>query len=100
MVKLLLLLLVGTAVGAPQWDDGDDWGDDGDWGGDSGEEPVTTAKPATTQASTTASGCGRKKTSSRIVGGKNADVNEYPWMAVISKKATGNLVCGGAVINS
>merc|ERR1712106_473584 len=43
--------------------------------------------------------CGVKKTS-RIVGGKETEVNEYPWMAALAKTETGdeNFFCGGTLI--
>ena len=45
--------------------------------------------------------CGKKKTGTRIIGGSNATVNEYPWM--VSLRGTeegGGHFCGGSVINS
>jgi len=43
--------------------------------------------------------CGVKKTP-KIVGGQEAEVNEYPWMAFILLPTTFYGFCGGSVINS
>jgi len=50
--------------------------------------------------STNSSGCkcGVKKTS-RIVGGTETEVNEYPWMAALSQTGD-NFFCGGTLIGS
>jgi len=42
--------------------------------------------------------CGVKKTS-RIVGGTETEVNEYPWMAALSQTGD-NFFCGGTLIGS
>merc|ERR1711970_119804 len=51
-------------------------------------------------ATTTAAGCkcGKKRTS-RIVGGSETEINEYPWMAVIATTAESQF-CGGSLIGS
>ena len=45
--------------------------------------------------------CGVKKTV-RVVGGVEAQINEYPWMALLRLKqqATSGFFCGGTLINS
>merc|ERR1719483_543991 len=71
--------------------------------------PVPAPVPATTSSAettttiaeiTTLAGCkcGVKKTS-RIVGGTETEVNEYPWMSAISD-ADENQFCGGTLIGS
>jgi len=48
-------------------------------------------------------GCGIKKSGSRIVGGQDADVNEYPWMVYFiyfSDLFQPISACGGSIINS
>jgi len=42
------------------------------------------------------------KTQSRVVGGSNANVNEYPWMALLRLKSQSNSLffCGGTLVNS
>jgi len=66
----------------------------------------TTAAPTTaavtTAAPTANSGCqcGKKK-STRIVGGQNAEVNEWPWMVALSRGTDGSsqsYICGGTLI--
>merc|ERR1711892_348720 len=58
-------------------------------------------RPPVGEGSSPAPGCkcGVKKTS-RIVGGKETEVNEYPWMAALAKTKTGdeNFFCGGTLI--
>merc|ERR1712106_655808 len=62
-----------------------------------GAEAATTASSSET---TTAAGCkcGVKRTS-RIVGGTETEVNEYPWMAAIATNS-GSFFCGGTLISS
>jgi len=62
-----------------------------------GAEAATTASSSET---TTASGCkcGVKRTS-RIVGGTETEVNEYPWMAAIATTSE-SFFCGGTLISS
>ena len=45
--------------------------------------------------------CGVKKTV-RVVGGKDTEINEYPWMALLRLKqqAISGFFCGGTLINS
>jgi len=51
-------------------------------------------------ATTTAAGCkcGKKRTS-RIVGGSETEINEYPWMAAVSTTQESQF-CGGSLIAS
>jgi len=42
--------------------------------------------------------CGLKMT--RVLGGSEAPVNGYPWMAMLAERPGGGQICGGAVINS
>jgi len=44
--------------------------------------------------------CGIANRVSRIVGGQNADVNEYPWQAGIVSKGSVRPWCGGSLVNS
>lgn len=44
--------------------------------------------------------CGIPNGRSRIVGGQEADINEYPWMVtVLSKSSGGTELCGGSIIS-
>lgn len=43
------------------------------------------------------SGCGIANTSNRIVNGEETEINQYPWMALLS--FGGSLHCGGSLIN-
>ena len=36
----------------------------------------------------------------RVLGGQNAEVNGYPWMAMLARKPGMSQFCGGAVLNS
>lgn len=40
--------------------------------------------------------CGTKSASDRIVGGTNADKNEFPWQVILF---AGNSLCGGSIID-
>ena len=44
--------------------------------------------------------CGARMSRSRIVGGQDADINEYPWQAGIVYKGLDGPFCGGSLINS
>ena len=41
--------------------------------------------------------CGLAKRNTRIVGGEETEMNEYPWQAQLS---VGDGLCGGSLINS
>ncbi|XP_063602924.1 trypsin-1-like [Penaeus indicus] len=56
--------------------------------------PQTPAPPPT--AAPGECSCGRVNRRTRIVGGTETEVNEYPWMAGLI--SNGNFICGGAVI--
>jgi len=60
---------------------------------------TTTASTTTdtTPPTTTGCKCGVKKTS-RIVGGQETEVNEYPWMSALAYAETGSFFCGGTLI--
>ncbi|KAL7641287.1 UNVERIFIED_CONTAM: hypothetical protein RMT77_008425 [Armadillidium vulgare] len=62
--------------------------------------PTTTPRPTTPQASR--GSCGINKFhQTKIVGGKPADLNEYPWAAALLKKTgTDNKYCGGVLISN
>jgi len=115
MVKVALLLTLiglGLSLALPQYDDFYE----GDYG-EGGPSPVSTSKPTPKPAPTakpttkpvgggsasvgSCAVCGKKKAGTRVIGGKNADVNEYPWMVAIrSKEDWEGASCGAAVINS
>jgi len=61
---------------------------------------AATPSSAAGGATTTAAGCkcGKKRTS-RIVGGTETEINEYPWMAVIATTAESQF-CGGSLIGT
>ena len=44
--------------------------------------------------------CGIKKKGKRIVGGSEAEVNEYPWLVALYKRGRSLPSCGGSLINS
>jgi len=62
--------------------------------------PVGEGASAAPGATTTAAGCkcGKKRTS-RIVGGSETEINEYPWMAAVSTTQESQF-CGGSLIAS
>jgi len=68
------------------------------------DSATTTPPPSpTTAGPTIAPGscqCGIANRVSRIVGGQNADVNEYPWQAGIVSKGSVRPWCGGSLVNS
>ena len=45
--------------------------------------------------------CGLKVLSTRIVGGTESEVNEFPWQAALVSRSgrTGQPFCGGALLN-
>ena len=44
--------------------------------------------------------CGARMSRSRIVGGQDTDINEYPWQASIVVKEGNMPGCGGSLLNS
>merc|ERR1719328_409339 len=69
-----------------------------------GSTPAPTPSPPTT---TTGPGsgsgdckCGLAKRVSRIVGGQEAEVNEYPWQAGLVSTGSTKPWCGGSLVNS
>ncbi|XP_068231880.1 transmembrane protease serine 9-like [Palaemon carinicauda] len=62
---------------------------------------------ATTQSLTTLTAgekscqpCGTKNLVTRIVGGEQTEVNEYPWQVAIVVGGTNQVFCGGSLLNS
>lgn len=43
--------------------------------------------------------CGISRTFNRIVGGENADVNEYPWQSALITGNSNTPFCGGTLIH-
>merc|ERR1711973_20269 len=61
--------------------------------------PVTTTTAATTQVSNSCR-CGvSKTTTNRIVGGVDANKNEFPWQVLLTR-SDGSVVCGGSLLSS
>ncbi len=71
---------------------------------DSVTPPATTARPATTKPPslppTPNKGCGvHEKLLTRIVGGRQAETDEWPWMAALLNDVN-DLFCGGVLITN
>ncbi|XP_068231107.1 trypsin-1-like [Palaemon carinicauda] len=67
--------------------------------------PAVTTKPApaVTTKPTTATGtcvCGRRNPVSRIVGGIQTTVHEYPWQVALTTSSSSTPYCGGTIISS
>nr|AOW41607.1 trypsin [Euphausia superba] len=61
---------------------------------------ATPATPAPTETPTGTCTCGRVNRASRIVGGVETEVNEYPWMVALAWSASSNnAFCGASIIN-
>ncbi|XP_037084999.1 proclotting enzyme-like [Pollicipes pollicipes] len=71
-------------------------------GGPAATTPATTAATtaATTQAPSGGQCCGVPNRASRIVGGVQTEVNEYPWQAGLVSPGGTRTYCGGTVINN
>jgi len=67
-----------------------------------GATTTTTAAPTTTSGGGAGSGCtcGLANRVSKIVGGVNTEVNEYPWQAGLVSKGSSTVWCGGSLLNS
>merc|ERR1711983_18327 len=66
-------------------------------------DTATAPPPTTTTGPGSGSGdckCGLAKRVSRIVGGQEAEVNEYPWQAGLVTKYHSRPWCGGSLVNS
>merc|ERR1719430_1951802 len=61
---------------------------------------TTAATTAATTASPSARCCGVVNRRTRIVGGVETQVNEYPWMAGLVRRGGTRTYCGGSVINN
>ncbi|XP_068231114.1 trypsin-like [Palaemon carinicauda] len=59
--------------------------------------PEVTTKPATTSGTCI---CGRRNPVSRIVGGIQTTVHEYPWQVALTSSSSGKPYCGGTIISS
>jgi len=65
------------------------------------QDEETTTKPTTTTPGSSGScKCGLAKRSSKIVGGVNTEVNEYPWQVALVRKGWRFSYCGGSIITS
>ncbi|CAL8070446.1 unnamed protein product [Orchesella dallaii] len=58
---------------------------------------TTTQRPATTFSNNTCS-CGTRNEATRIVGGTNAEINEFPWRTALYNEKMG-VFCGGTIIS-
>merc|ERR1711983_248753 len=81
--------------------------------GSTSEEPVTTAPPVTTTPSVTTAApvtttttpssgscqCGVAQRATRIVGGGETEVNEYPWQVGLVSAGSRTPWCGGSLIS-
>jgi len=66
-------------------------------------DTATAPPPTTTTGPGTSAGdckCGLAKRVSRIVGGQEAEINEYPWQAGLVTKFHSRPWCGGSLVNS
>jgi len=66
-------------------------------------DTATAPPPTTTTGPGSGSGdckCGLAKRVSRIVGGQEAEVNEYPWQAGLVSTGSTKPWCGGSLVNS
>ncbi|XP_066986862.1 serine proteinase stubble-like isoform X3 [Macrobrachium rosenbergii] len=64
---------------------------------------TTTTTPSTTSSSSTTKKpcqpCGTVNRVSRIVGGVETEVNEYPWQVAVVYAGTNSVFCGGSLLN-
>ena len=44
--------------------------------------------------------CGEAQRATRIVGGVETEVSEYPWQAGLVSKGSSSVWCGGSLVNS
>merc|ERR1719510_553042 len=44
--------------------------------------------------------CGEAQRATRIVGGEETEVSEYPWQAGLVSKGSSSVFCGGSLVNS
>ena len=44
--------------------------------------------------------CGEAQRATRIVGGVETEVSEYPWQAGLVSKGSSSVFCGGSLVNS
>jgi len=61
---------------------------------------ATTAAPSTTTGSTSRCSCGQVNRGSRIVGGQETEVNEYPWQVGLVSSSGRRPFCGGSLISN
>lgn len=61
--------------------------------------PPTTSSPVQVN-STSSCVCGKANRVSRIVGGTEVDMNEYPWQAALVSRRSSQVFCGGTLINN
>jgi len=64
---------------------------------------MTTTTPSPAPSTTGPSGgcqCGMANRATRIVGGEETEVNEYPWQVGIIDTFTGKPYCGGSILSS
>merc|ERR1719397_1677258 len=64
----------------------------------SGSTTTSPGPVATGSANVTGCKCGVKKKGSRIVGGTETEVNEYPWMTAIVSAQGERQFCGGSLV--
>jgi len=60
--------------------------------------PEPTAEPETTESPASSCKCGLAQRGTRIIGGNQTEVNEYPWQ--VAMYYGGRFICGGSVISS
>merc|ERR1712168_967172 len=64
------------------------------------EAPGVTETPSTTEGTPEDCKCGLAQRTTKIVGGVNTEVNEYPWQAGLVSKGGSFVWCGGSLVNS
>ena len=60
---------------------------------------TTTTTTTTTTASSTTCNCGVANRQTRIVGGRETEMNKYPWMVALVDPGQNTVWCGGSLVD-